>query len=60
MSIYEERKEELEKFEFMMGAARGRLAVTLDVLTVRSSWSASTASTARARATQRCQPWTFN
>ena len=33
MSIYDERKEELEKFEFMMGTARGRLAVTLDVLT---------------------------
>ena len=33
MSIYEERKDELERFEFMMGAARGRLAVTLDVLT---------------------------
>ena len=33
MSIYEERKDELEKFEFMMGSARGRLAVTLDVLT---------------------------
>jgi hypothetical protein len=33
MSIYEERKDELEKFEFMMGTARGRLAVTLDVLT---------------------------
>ena len=33
MSIYEERKDDLEKFEFMMGTARGRLAVTLDVLT---------------------------
>jgi len=33
MSIYEERKDELEKFEFMMGTVRGRLAVTLDVLT---------------------------
>ena len=33
MSVYEERKDELEKFEFMMGVARGRLAVTLDVLT---------------------------
>lgn len=33
MSIYDERKDELEKFEFMMGTARGRLAVTLDVLT---------------------------
>ncbi len=33
MSVYEERREELEKHEFMMGVARGRLAVTLDVLT---------------------------
>ncbi len=27
------RREELEKYEFMMGTARGRLAVTLDLLT---------------------------
>ncbi len=33
MSIYEERREELEKHEFMMGIPRGRLAVSLDVLT---------------------------
>lgn len=33
MSVREERREELEKHEFMMGPARGRLAVTLDVLT---------------------------
>lgn len=33
MSIYEERRDELEKHEFMMGKTRGRLAVTLDVLT---------------------------
>lgn len=33
MSIYEERREELEKQEFMMGTERGRLAVTLDLLT---------------------------
>src|SRR5216117_559422 len=33
MSVYEERREELEKHEFMMGKSRGRLAVTLDVLT---------------------------
>ena len=33
MSVYEERREDLEKHEFMMGPARGRLAVTLDVLT---------------------------
>ena len=33
MSIYDERRDELEKHEFMMGKSRGRLAVTLDVLT---------------------------
>lgn len=33
MSVFEDRREELEKHEFMMGAERGRLAVTLDVLT---------------------------
>ena len=33
MSAFENYREELEKFEFMMGSARGRLAVTMDVLT---------------------------
>jgi hypothetical protein len=33
MGVYEERREELEKHEFMMGKPRGQLAVTLDVLT---------------------------
>lgn len=33
MSIYEERRDEIDKHEFMMGVPRGRLAVTLDVLT---------------------------
>ena len=33
MSVFYDRKDELEKYEFMMGEARGRLAVTLDVLT---------------------------
>ena len=33
MSIFWERKDELEKYEFMMDKARGRLAVTLDALT---------------------------
>jgi hypothetical protein len=33
VSVYEERRDELEKHEFMMGVPRGRLAVTLDVLT---------------------------
>ena len=33
MSVFYDRQDELEKYEFMMGEARGRLAVTLDVLT---------------------------
>jgi hypothetical protein len=33
MSVYEDRREELEKQEFMMGAERGRLSVTMDLLT---------------------------
>ena len=33
MSIFHERRDELEKHEFMMGSARGRLAVALDTLT---------------------------
>lgn len=33
MSVFDERREELERFEFMMGAERGRLAVAMDVLT---------------------------
>jgi hypothetical protein len=33
MSVYHEHKDELEKFEFMMGLERGRLAVTLDLIT---------------------------
>lgn len=33
MSVYIQQKEALEKFEFMMGAERGRLAVTLDLIT---------------------------
>ncbi len=32
-SVFQDRKHELEKFEFMMGTTRGRLAVTLDLLT---------------------------
>lgn len=31
--IFWDRKEDLEKYEFMMGTERGRLAVSLDVLT---------------------------
>ncbi len=33
MSVYQERREELEQLEFMMGVERGRLAITLDLLT---------------------------
>jgi hypothetical protein len=33
MSNLHHRRDELEKYEFMMGPARGRLAVTLDMLT---------------------------
>lgn len=33
MSVFEEHKDELEHYETMMGANRGKLAVTLDRLT---------------------------
>ena len=33
MSVYEDRKQTLEEYEFRMGLERGRLAVTLDLLT---------------------------
>lgn len=33
MSVFWDRKDELEKYEFMMGLERGRLAVAMDVLT---------------------------
>ena len=33
MSVFEEKRAELEKHEFMMGVERGRLAVALDLLT---------------------------
>ena len=33
MSVFYDRQQELEKYEFMMGPARGRLAVTMDVVT---------------------------
>ncbi len=32
-SVFDERRDELEKYELMMGRERGRLAVSLDVLT---------------------------
>lgn len=33
MTIYEERREELERYETQMGLERGRLALSLDLLT---------------------------
>jgi len=33
MNVYQEHKDELEKYEFQMGVERGRLALTLDLLT---------------------------
>jgi hypothetical protein len=33
MSVFDERKADLERHEFMMGIERGRLAVALDLLT---------------------------
>jgi hypothetical protein len=33
MSVFDDRREELERLEFQMGVPRGRLAATLDVLT---------------------------
>ena len=33
MSLLDDKKEDLERHEFMMGPARGKLAVSLDLLT---------------------------
>jgi len=33
MSVFDEKREDLEKYEFMMGVPRGRLAVTMDLIT---------------------------
>lgn len=33
MSVYDDRKRALEEYEFRMGLERGRLAVTLDLVT---------------------------
>ena len=33
MSVFDENRAELERYEFMMGVERGRLAVALDLLT---------------------------
>jgi hypothetical protein len=33
MTIFNEKRDELERYEFMMGPERGRLAVAMDLLT---------------------------
>ena len=33
MSVFDDKRDELEQHEFMMGVARGRLAVIMDMLT---------------------------
>ncbi len=33
MTVYEERKDDLERYEFMWGKERGRLAISLDCIT---------------------------
>jgi len=33
MTVFDEKRADLEKYEFMMGTERGRLAVALDLLT---------------------------
>ncbi|PYV48495.1 MAG: hypothetical protein DMG94_03370 [Acidobacteria bacterium] len=33
MPVFEDKREELDRFETMMGVPRGRLAVTMDVIT---------------------------
>ena len=33
MTIFDEKRDELERYEFMMGPERGRLAVAMDLLT---------------------------
>jgi hypothetical protein len=33
MTVFDDKRDELEKHEFMMGTERGRLAVALDMLT---------------------------
>ena len=33
MTVYEERKDDLERYEFMWGRERGRLAISLDCIT---------------------------
>ena len=33
MAVFEEKREELDRYETMMGVPRGRLAVTMDAIT---------------------------
>ena len=33
MTIFDEKRDELERYEFMMGSERGKLAVAMDLLT---------------------------
>ena len=33
MGVFEDRRDDLQRYEFMMGPARGRLAVAMDALT---------------------------
>ncbi len=33
MSVFDEKKQEIDQYEFMMGTARGRLAAAMDCLT---------------------------
>jgi hypothetical protein len=33
MSVFDEKRDDLETYEFMMGVPRGRLAVTMDLIT---------------------------
>ena len=33
MTVYDERKDDLERYEFMWGKERGRLAISLDCIT---------------------------
>ncbi len=50
MPVFDEKQEELEHYETMMGVPRGRLAVTMDMITDAMAWSDSMASIARASA----------
>ena len=59
MTVYEERRDELERYEFMMGPERGRLAVTLDCITDALVLVGSMAFTVRAHGNSGSRRWTF-